>query len=302
MTIAVPHSLASSTGRDRCDPLTAADLVVVITPFAEPAPALVAAVTRAGGRGVLDLGRSESVAHRALRDATRWTPGAFGVRVGTDCPLAPRDLPDAVDLVVLAAGAPERGWSVGEVTATGRQVWVEVTSVGAAVAAIEAGATGLLARGNESGGAVGDLTTFTLLQHLLAEDGPSATAGRDVPVFAAGGIGLATAAAAVAGGAAGVVLDAQLALVQELELPERVAAAIRAMDGSETALYGGHRLYTRPDLPIAGLVGSGRPVADLRATGGEIASDGALSVTAPRQAEHSPDAAAPDQASPDDRA
>ncbi|WP_462166063.1 beta-ketoacyl synthase N-terminal-like domain-containing protein, partial [Frankia sp. AiPs1] len=295
MTTAVPPSTAPPNDRDFSDPLAASELVVVITPFAQPVPALVAAVARAGGRGVLDLGRSASVARRALRDTARWTPGGFGVRIGAGWPspserasseqefsaelLSPEELPDAVDLVVLATVRPAPGWSVAELTRAGRRVWVEVTSVAAAEAALAAGADGLLARGNESGGAVGDLTTFTLLQHLLADDGPSATAGRTVPVFAAGGIGLATAAAAVAGGAAGVVLDAQLALVREMELPERVAAAIRAMDGSETVLHGGHRLYTRPDLPIAALVTAGGPPADLRDTGGEIASDGALAVT-----------------------
>ncbi len=84
----------------------------------------------------------------------------------------------------------------------------------------------------------------------------------------------------MAGGAAGVVLDSQLALVREVELPEQVAAAVRAMDGSETILHAGHRLYIRPDLPIAALAGRiERPAADLRDTGGELASDGA--VTAP---------------------
>ena len=53
------------------------------------------------------------------------------------------------------------------------------------------------------------MSTFVLLQRLLAGDGPG------VPVWACGGIGPHTAAAAVAGGAAGVVLDVQLALLEE---------------------------------------------------------------------------------------
>ncbi|HEV2372499.1 MAG TPA: SDR family NAD(P)-dependent oxidoreductase [Streptosporangiaceae bacterium] len=64
-----------------------------------------------------------------------------------------------------------------------------------------------------------------------------------------GGIGRHTAAAAVAGGARGVVLDSQLALVSETRLPREVAAAVAAMDGSETTVAGGYRVYTRPDLP-----------------------------------------------------
>ncbi|HEX5144714.1 MAG TPA: SDR family NAD(P)-dependent oxidoreductase [Mycobacterium sp.] len=127
--------------------------------------------------------------------------------------------------------------------ASGRRAVVEVVSVSQARAAVRAGAYGLIAKGAEAGGRVGVTTTFVLLQQLLAD--PQIT----IPVWAAGGIGLHTAAAAVAGGAAGVVIDAQLALVAEADLPDEVAAAIRLMDGSETAVVGGHRLYTRPDLP-----------------------------------------------------
>ena len=50
-----------------------------------------------------------------------------------------------------------------------------------------------------------------LLQQLLAD------AEFDLPVWACGGVGPHTAAAAVAGGAAGVVLDTQLALLAEAE-------------------------------------------------------------------------------------
>ncbi|OLT11592.1 hypothetical protein BJF79_23815 [Actinomadura sp. CNU-125] len=60
------------------------------------------------------------------------------------------------------------------------------------------------------------MTTFVLLQHLLA---------LDVPVYAAGGIGTRTAAAAVAGGATGVVLDVQLALVAEMDAASDEAPA-----------------------------------------------------------------------------
>src|SRR5688572_11813783 len=69
------------------------------------------------------------------------------------------------------------------------RVLAEVTSTDEAVTAVAAGAEGLVAKGWEAGGRVGDLTTFVLLQQLLAAD-----LGR--PIWAAGGIGPATAAAA----------------------------------------------------------------------------------------------------------
>ncbi len=214
------------------------ELVVGITPFEEPNAPLAVALARAGAVGVLDLGRDAVSARAALADVCRWWSGGFGVRVPAGCPLSPADLPEQVRVVVHGPGSR---WP----SASGRRAFVEVTSVVEAHAAVRAGVYGLIAKGAEAGGRVGTTTTFVLLQQLLAD--PQIR----VPVWAAGGIGPHTAAAAIAGGAAGIVLDAQLALVAEAGLPDEVAAAIRAMDGSETAIIGGHRLYTRPDLPAA---------------------------------------------------
>ena len=223
----------------------AAEMIIGITPFHEPDARLAAAVSRAGGLGVLDLGMGDRRAREALTRIRRWSPGPFGVRVGPHCRIAPADLTAGggatPHTVVLAPDAP---WQVGEVAAQHR-VLVEVTDPDQALAAVRAGAHGLIARGAESGGRVGELSTFVLLQRLLAEPGV------DVPVWACGGIGPRTAAAAVAGGAAGIVLDSQLALLAESGLPETAAAALRSMDGSETTLVAGHRVLLRrgPDAP-----------------------------------------------------
>lgn len=209
-----------------------------ITPFEEPNAALTVALARAGAVGVLDLGRDAGRARAALAAVCQWWPGPFGVRVPAGCPLSPADLPERVDSVVRGPGSP---WP----STPGQRTFIEVISVAEARAAVRAGAYGLIAKGAEAGGRVGATTTFVLLQQLLAD--PQIR----VPIWAAGGIGLHTAAAAVAGGAAGVALDTQLALVVEVDLPAEVAAAIRVMDGSETAVVGGHRLYARPDLAAA---------------------------------------------------
>src|SRR5439155_137297 len=148
-------------------------------------------------------------ARQQLELAAAWAPGGFGVRIATGCAVRPDDLPAAVDTVVLGRDAP---WCAADLAGT-RRVLVEVTGPGEARTAAAAGASGLIARGNEAGGPVGELTSFVLLQRLLAGD-----AG-DLPVWVAGGIGPRSAAACVLGGAAGVVLDSQLALVAEAELP-----------------------------------------------------------------------------------
>ncbi len=225
------------------------DLVVGIGPCGIPNARLAAAVGRGGGTGVVDLGTGGRAAREALALAAEWLPDGFGVRCGQGCALEPAELaeligigPGKVDLVVLGSGAP---WGVDELAATGCRVLVEVTDVAEAHAARTAGAHGLIAKGSEAGGPVGELSTFILLQRLLTE------LGLDLPVWAAGGIGEHTAAAAVIGGAAGVVLDTQLALLPEAELPEEIRAALRAMDGSETVVVDGHRVLRAPaSVPI----------------------------------------------------
>ncbi|GAA1710370.1 hypothetical protein GCM10009765_69610 [Fodinicola feengrottensis] len=99
-----------------------------------------------------------------------------------------------------------------------------------------AGAYGVIARGNEAGGEVGELSSFVLLQQLLAD--PRITC----PVWVAGGIGPRTAVAAVVGGAAGVVLENQLALMPESELPDDVRSLLHGTDGSESVLVDGRRM------------------------------------------------------------
>ncbi|MBO2459394.1 type I polyketide synthase [Actinomadura violacea] len=225
--------------------------IVGVTPFGRPAPHLAVAVARAGGHGVLDLGTEREPALAALADVRRWWSGRFGVRVPAGCRVRPQELPDAVGTVVFDAPALLADDSLDIAGfARGRRLLVEVVDAAEAAAVLPVAGgfpgtrgTALIARGREAGGRVGDLTTFVLLQRLLADEAV------DVPVLAAGGIGPRTAAAAVAGGAAGVVLDVQLALVREMDLPADVAAALTAMDGSETRVVHGHRVYTRPDLP-----------------------------------------------------
>ncbi|MBX6390038.1 MAG: acyltransferase domain-containing protein, partial [Frankia sp.] len=286
----------------------AVETVLAVTPFGQPHPHLVAAAHRAGALGVLDLGRDRPAAMAALADAARWCagPGGFGVRVGPYCPVRPDELPERVTAVLLAgpvtadgrlrpgagADATADAWAVAAASGDGRRrVLVEVTSLDEAVAAAAAGASGLVARGNESGGRVGEMTAFTLLQQLLAERDRGGLAG--LPVWVAGGIGPHTAAAALAGGAAGVLLDSQLALVPEVELAREVERAVRSMDGTETAVLAGHRVYVRPDLPAAGLVGDPEltPAAvagrlgggDLRAALLPVGQDGALAVRLARE-------------------
>ncbi|WP_020667157.1 type I polyketide synthase [Amycolatopsis nigrescens] len=225
--------------------------VLGLSPFGVPDPLLVAAVSRGGGLGVLDLGGPAAGAAEGLRRIADGTP--FAVRVPPGCTLRPEDvLRPGLRAVLLGWNSP---WTPEQ---AGVPVLAEVTSLDEAHRAAASGAHGLVARGAEAGGRVGELTTFVLLQQLLAEV--------DLPVWACGGIGPRTAAAAVAGGAAGVLLDTQLALLPDTDAPRRLRELLRRADGSEPVLVAGHRVLpdesgierTEPEMAVA--AGTGQVV------------------------------------------
>ncbi|MEU5249269.1 nitronate monooxygenase, partial [Streptomyces asoensis] len=258
------------------------DMIIGITPFGEPDAGLALAVGRAGGLGVLDLGSGDRRSREALSRMRRASPGGFGVRIGAHCRLDPADLePDGPHTVVVGAwpaGAPGTSDTAATLRsiaalAERHRVLAEVTDLAGALDALGAGAHGLIARGAECGGPIGELSTFVLLQQLLAAPGVTS------PVWACGGIGPHTAAAAVAGGAAGVVLDSQLALLAESALTGPAAATLRTLDGSETVVLAGHRVLRRrgPDAPrpardagphdVAALLGARDPRTQLLPVG-----------------------------------
>jgi len=228
------------------------ELVIAVSPCGvlAPSPRVVAAVRRGGGLGVLDLGFGGTPALRAVAEAASSAARPIGIRVTSECQATLDDVDrlgaDGIDLIVLTADAP---WSVSEASARYR-VLVEVTSRTEARRAAGAGGHGLIARGSEAGGRVSRLSAFVLLQQLLSE-------GLNLPVWAAGGLGPRTAAACVVGGAAGVLLDSQLALMPECDLPDEVNEVVRRMDGTEVVTVGKQRgIYTAPRHRVADLDGA----------------------------------------------
>ncbi|HWD56355.1 MAG TPA: SDR family NAD(P)-dependent oxidoreductase [Acidimicrobiales bacterium] len=210
----------------------------------------IVALCRAGALAVIDLGRDTDVTG-VLHMISERTKKPFGVQPGPHLAGAGEQfaslLPPQVTTIVIDAStaadlADRSALDAAVGSFAGRTVLVEVTSEEDAVRAIACGATGLIAKGCESGGRVGCTETFVLVQQTLE---------LGVPVWARGGIGLHSAAGAVAMGARGVVLDSQLALVKESRLPSVTRSAIGGMDGSETRILGDHRVFTRPDLAVA---------------------------------------------------
>ncbi len=86
----------------------------------------------------------------------------------------------------------------------------EVGSARQAVLAEKAGASALIARGNEGPGWVGDRNGFVLLQEIISKC--------TLPTFLRGGVDIRTAVGAIAAGAAGVCLDVHLMLTDSSAL------------------------------------------------------------------------------------
>ncbi len=111
--------------------------------------------------------------------------------------------------------------------------------------------TGLVAKGHECGGWVSENSSFILTQQLLEKT--------TLPVHVQGGIGPNTAAACLAAGAAGVVLDDQLWLMPESPFPPQWKNTVKGLNGSETVLCGERlgvpaRVLSRPGFAAVELL------------------------------------------------
>jgi acyl transferase domain-containing protein/NAD(P)H-dependent flavin oxidoreductase YrpB (nitropropane dioxygenase family)/ABC-type nitrate/sulfonate/bicarbonate transport system substrate-binding protein/NAD(P)-dependent dehydrogenase (short-subunit alcohol dehydrogenase family) len=221
-------------------------------------PAVAIAASRTSGLGVLDLeyAKDKHLAANAIKKLSRYAKGDFGIKLdGANSKFFTEiisDLPEGLKTVILTCSDVQKlRKQVLALHQRKLRVLLETTSRQQAEAGQAIGVDGIIAKGHEAGGRVGEETTFILLQDLLKHI--------SLPVFAHGGVGVHTAAACYAAGAAGVVLDWQLALTKESPLPEAVKARIALTDGSETVCLGNslgesYRIYARPGLPAVARV------------------------------------------------
>ena len=194
-------------------------------------PELAAAVTNAGGLGMLPGGGARATLEPLLDEVAAATQGSFGVNF-----LLPFLDPEAVDLAASRARLVEFFYGdpdselVDRVHAAGALAAWQIGSVGEARAAVEVGCDVVVAQGTEAGGHVrGSLALFPLLEQVLGTVG--------VPVVAAGGISTGrTVAAALAVGADAVRVGTRFAAARESAAhPDYVEALLRAV-GEDTVL------------------------------------------------------------------
>ncbi len=227
---------------------------LITTPSHHVDARLAIAAARAGETGILDLGYRDDERRReafrvlvrsvpagscwglrwdAVGDLGRWPSDLKGLIAGTRCP------------VFLLAGLGENVQrevpTLCEVLEQARQladnVILEVCSAAEAIAAEEAGFDGLVVKGHEAGGRVGEDSTFLLLQQLQRR--------LTVPYWIQGGIGLDTSSAAFLAGAAGVVLCEQVWLASESPFDQTECRQWGQLDGSETVFVGADHLKFR---------------------------------------------------------
>lgn len=210
-------------------------------------PELVAAVSEAGGLGVLGVApEPPPVFAERIAQIRALTSRPFGVDffLATSPTLGPITVDGHIeiaaaarlDLAVFHFGIPTAAW-VASLKASGSAIWVQVPSVEQARAALQAGADGLVVQGKEAGG---HNHSTTPLHHLLRDVRDEV--GRHVLVLAAGGIATgADVVAALAHGADGVWVGTRLVASTEAyanaEWKRRIVRA-KTHDTVITTLFG----------------------------------------------------------------
>jgi len=136
---------------------------------------------------------------------------------------------ERVPVVTLSFGTP-LAW-VAPVKAAGLKVIVQVQDLEAARAAIAAQPDAIIVQGTEAGGHTGRRGTLNFAAQMLDEAG-------DIPIIVAGGIATGRGlAAALAMGAAGVVMGTRFKATPEFNAADDLKAEIVASDGGNT-FYG----------------------------------------------------------------
>jgi acyl transferase domain-containing protein/NAD(P)H-dependent flavin oxidoreductase YrpB (nitropropane dioxygenase family)/NAD(P)-dependent dehydrogenase (short-subunit alcohol dehydrogenase family) len=200
-------------------------------------PGIAIAASRCGSLGLLNCeGISDPAeVHPILDRLRKHARGRFGLKLEVERQWTASFLEtlDVLSTVVLVAGdaAEEQlAAAVKLAKACAGEVLVEVTSEDQASRVQLLAIDGLIAKGQEAGGAIGEETVFVLLQRLLQRF--------SLPVWAHGGIGLHSTAACYVAGAAGVVLDSQLLLLADSSMPPRARAVVERSEGDETVIVG----------------------------------------------------------------
>ncbi|PSL27072.1 type I polyketide synthase [Chitinophaga ginsengisoli] len=207
--------------------------IIGLTPMEYPDVPLTLALAKANAFPVLHLGRNKDIAVKALEDLTQHGY-AFGVcyaeKEMTEIPL-----PEQVTLII----AP---YHIKVNTRKRTRILYQVHTLFEAQQAAQDKADGIIIKGNEGAGKVGDESSFILFQQIIK-------ALPDTKIWVQGGAGIHTTAALMATGASGVVLDSQLILFPECKAPAAIKHVCEKLNGNEARVIDGYRILIRPNSP-----------------------------------------------------
>lgn len=197
-------------------------------------PQLVAAVSNAGGLGILATGPlTEDETRASIREIRRLTDKPFGVGATLLMPGASENATVALQekVPVLNVSLGKADWIREGLDDYGGKLLATVTNRKHAKAAIDAGADALMATGHEAAAHGGDVTSLVLVP-ALAQGFP------DTPIVAAGGFATGQSLnAALSLGADGVAMGTRLATTQESPLANSMKEAICDSTEAQT-IYG----------------------------------------------------------------
>ena len=230
---------------------------LALSPGELATPGAAIAAARAGGVGILDLTRCAPEGLPALEArvgeliAQTSAESTIGLRLGLGqlrraTPLLSALAPRAH--VVILRGRPSAPSALEGLSGGERTILAEVESVEAATAwqADWPSIGGFVANGGEAAGWSSGSGGFVLVQALLASG-----VG---PIWLRGGVGEHGAAACRVAGCAGIVLDDQLLLMPEVELPSAWRALLERAEPHDAILLGEHldfryRVLGQPSFP-----------------------------------------------------
>jgi acyl transferase domain-containing protein/NAD(P)H-dependent flavin oxidoreductase YrpB (nitropropane dioxygenase family)/NAD(P)-dependent dehydrogenase (short-subunit alcohol dehydrogenase family) len=206
--------------------------ICIVTPFEAPDVALALSTAQSGAFPVLHLGRDHTKAQEALNDVAQKVED-FGVCL-VDKDMTSLALPKQVSAIMLP-------WGFAKPKGTKAELVWQVHSVTEAKEAIAKKAKTLVLKGAEGSGICGKESSFLLFQQL-AEPCKKAK----VALYVQGGVGVRSSAAYLALGAAGVVLDSQVALMPECSASAELKTSIGRLNGSEIRSCENYRYLLRP--------------------------------------------------------
>jgi enoyl-[acyl-carrier protein] reductase II len=195
---------------------------------------LASAVSNAGGLGVIGAANMPPDVLRAeIRKTKAMTAKPFGVNIMLMSPFVKDVMQVVIDerVPVVTTGAGNPGEFIPALKAIGTKVIPVVASVALAIRLERIGIDAIIAEGLESGGHVGEVTTFALV--------PQVVDAVNIPVIAAGGIADARGVvAAFALGAKGVQIGTRFVASDECIAHDNYKQAIVKAKDRSTVLTG----------------------------------------------------------------